>query len=167
MKKLHKISLHSFYIFLRIIVNIEKFYKTLIGALMKKKHISFTSIIVFFLSFTIFSEEECHDVPELDGITSASKSSRIVSAEACETYIVLKWRVGDDNGEQKFQIGISKNKYDKTIKLFDIKTSETMTTKISGLKKNTKYYVNFFRRYEGKNKDLKFEIKTILFTLLV
>lgn len=118
---------------------------------------------LFFIVFALFNPvtggENCDKVPELDGITSASKGSRIVEAEACETYVVLTWRVTDSNGEQKFMIGKSKQ-YDRIIPLADIQAGKNMTTKIDKLEKNTQYYVRFFRKYEGKTHHLNFEIKT-------
>lgn len=116
------------------------------------KHVEFT--------FTTQKAENCDSIPNINGMTSASKRFEIKGGEACETYAMVMWQDNYSNGnEHELQYGTTTS-YGEKINLKPFQRRTDITTRIPDLTPNTKYYAQFYRRYGDAIKNVKFSFTT-------
>ncbi len=118
--------------------------------------------IITLCTSLIVAQENCDTLNDIDGLTSASQKFIIKSGLACGIYAQITWWDDYSNGnEHKLKYGTSQL-YGNEINLKPFTRRIDITTTITGLNPNTKYYVQFYRLSPNgvEEKNVEFEFTT-------
>ena len=111
------------------------------------KSIRIVSSFLLCLAAFVIAANDCNPI---NAVTSASGRFKIKSGQAYATSAKITWwDYYDDGDQQLFKYGTS-TAYGNTINLLPFTCQTDITTTISNLEPNTKYYLQAYRTFEGK-----------------
>ncbi len=116
--------------------------------------ISFLSLL--FLGSLCIGQEDCSRIPDIDGVTSATGQLIIDTGAACQTYAEIDWHDKKSSGHT-YKLEWGKTQQYGNSENLSLSPSKT---KIEDLESDTKYYVNFIRKYGSKTSEIKFSFTT-------
>jgi hypothetical protein len=90
------------------------------------------------------------DYNDIDAVSSASSLFRIISGKAYKTSAQITWWDYYNNGSQHVLKYGTSSSYGQQINLKPFTANTNVTTTIPNLQPGTKYYIQFYRFYEGQ-----------------